>query len=158
MRVSSAVPLSGSFAIIVVEQAAQARACFDDALVLSHVLFCMNDTVIHPLMVSLCMVVLHILLDREAKMLLSQEDDLVQTLGLDAGRAADKTKRSANAFRFGLRAGNRTGFVPLSFSMPLKKAVYSGSLSMIRYPALRKKPSNRSVRLRAICFIQASQG
>ena len=25
-------------------------------------------------------------------------------------------KRSANAFRFGLRAGNRTGFIPLSLS------------------------------------------
>ncbi len=28
----------------------------------------------------------------------------------------DKTKRSANAFRFGLRAGNLTGLVPLSLS------------------------------------------
>lgn len=29
----------------------------------------------------------------------------------------DKTKRSVNAFRFGLRAGNRTGFVALSLSI-----------------------------------------
>ena len=80
------------------------------------------------------MVVLHILLDSEAKMLLSKGNDLVQTLRLDAGRAADKTKRSANAFRSGLRAVKRTGFVPLSLSIFLKQAVNSGSLSM-RYRA-----------------------
>ena len=49
-------------------------------------------------------------------MYLSEKNDLVQTLGLVAGRAAGKTKRFANAFRFGLREGNRTGFVPLSLS------------------------------------------
>ena len=45
-----------------------------------------------------------------------------------------KTKRSANAFRLGLRAGNLIGLVPLSLSICLKQAVNSGSLSM-RYRA-----------------------
>ncbi len=70
----------------------------------------------------------------------------------------DTTKRSAKAFRFGLRAGNRTGFVPLSLSMFLKKELKSGSRSMIRYRVSRRNPSTGSVRLRAICFIQDSHG
>ena len=62
---------------------------------------------------------------------MTPRDDLVETLGLDAGRAADKTKRSAKAFKFGLRAGNLTSFIPLSLSVCLKQAENSGSLSMI---------------------------
>ena len=35
----------------------------------------------------------------------------------------DKTNRSANAFKFGLRAGSRSGFTPLSRSRRRKAAV-----------------------------------
>ena len=106
---------SGRVAIVVIKVAAEARPCCDITFASSHVVVCKNDAAIQSLMVSFRMVVFHILPDRETKMFLSKGNDLVQTLGL--------------------RAGNRTGFVPLSLSMFLKQALNSGSLSMMRYRA-----------------------
>ena len=77
---SSTVLLSSSFAIVVVEEAAQANPCFDGAFASSHALLCMDDAATQSLMVSLAVVVLHILLDGEAKMPLPNGNDLVQTL------------------------------------------------------------------------------
>ena len=77
------VAFSGGFAIVIVEEAAQARPCSNSAVASSHIVVCKNDAATQSLMVSLCMVVLHILPDRETKMFLSKRNDLVQTLGLD---------------------------------------------------------------------------
>ena len=43
----------------------------------------MNDVATQSLVVSLCVVVLHIFFDGEAKMIFSKGNDLVQTLGFD---------------------------------------------------------------------------
>ena len=74
---------SGRVAIVVVEDATKTRPFFDDAFASSHTIVYMNDVAIQALMVSLCMVVLHILLNGKAKMFLSKGNDLAQTLGLD---------------------------------------------------------------------------
>ena len=77
------VAFSGGFAIVIVEKAAQARSSINSAVASSHIVFCNNNAATQSLMVSLCMVMLHILPDRETKMFLSKRNDLVQTLGLD---------------------------------------------------------------------------
>ena len=66
-----------------VEESPKARPCFNDALALSCILICMNDTATQSLVVPLDVVVLHIFFDGVAKMLLSKRNYLVQTLGLD---------------------------------------------------------------------------
>ena len=43
----------------------------------------MNDAATQSLVVSLCVVVLHVLSDEQAKVLLPKGDDFVQALGLD---------------------------------------------------------------------------
>jgi hypothetical protein len=73
-------PLSGRVAIVVVEEAAQARHFFDGAFASSLTIVYMNYVAIQSLMVSLSVVVLHVLPDRKAKMFLSKENNLVQTL------------------------------------------------------------------------------
>jgi hypothetical protein len=70
----------------------------------------------------------------------------------------DRTKRSAKAFRFGLRAGNRNAVTPALARMLRKDAAKSGSRSKIRNRQPRRNPSAESVRLRAICYIHASPG
>ena len=74
---------SGGGTIVIVEESPQARPCFYDALALSYILICMNDTATQSLVVPLDVVVLHIFFDGVAKMLLSKRNYLVQTLGLD---------------------------------------------------------------------------
>ena len=73
-------PGVGCVAIVVVGEAIQARPCFDRSLALSYVLVCVNDTATKFLMVSLCTVVLHVLLDCEAKMLLPKGNGFIHAL------------------------------------------------------------------------------
>ena len=71
---------SGRVAIVVVEDAAKTRPFLDDAFASCHTIVYMNDVAIQALMVSLCMVVLHILLNGKAKMFLSKGNDFIQAL------------------------------------------------------------------------------
>lgn len=68
--------VSGRIAIVVVEEATQARPCFDDSLAPSYVLVCVNYAATQSLMVALSMVVFHVLIDSRAKMPLSEGNNL----------------------------------------------------------------------------------
>ena len=72
--------MSGGFAIVIVEKSTKAGLCFDYAITFSHVLVCMDDTTTQSLMVSFKVVVLHVLFDRQMKVLLSKGNDFVRTL------------------------------------------------------------------------------
>ena len=79
--------ISGCFPIVIVEESSQARSCFNDAVGLSRGLVCMNDEAIQSLMTTRrCF--------SPSGIILFMHSDLI-----------DKTKRSANAFKLGLRAG-----------------------------------------------------
>jgi hypothetical protein len=67
-------------------------------------------------------------------------------------------KRSACGLQFGLCAGIFTHSTPRSRRMVSNASVTSESRSWIRYLASRRNPSTRSVRFRAICFIQSPLG
>ena len=73
----------GSCTIVIFEKSSESRPYFDSAFTPSHTLLGMNDAAIQSLMITLSVVVRHILLDGEAEMLLSERNDLVQTLGFD---------------------------------------------------------------------------
>ena len=70
-------------AIVVVEETAQTRSFLVIAYASSHTLLRMNDAAFQSLMITLGVIMFHILLDGEAKMLLPEGDYLVQTLALD---------------------------------------------------------------------------
>ncbi len=73
--------MSGCVAIVKVEEATQARPCFDGSFAPSYLHVSTNDAVAQSLVVSLAVVVLHIFSDGVAKMVFAKGDDLVQTLG-----------------------------------------------------------------------------
>ena len=62
----------GGFAIVIAEEAAHARSFLDNAVVPSHFFICMNDAATQSLVVSLSVVMLHVLLDSQAKVLLTK--------------------------------------------------------------------------------------
>ena len=66
---------------------------------------------VQPLVRPFFVIMSHERVDGCPEMRLAEWHDAVQALGLE-----DKTNRSANAFKFGLRAGSRGGFTPLSRS------------------------------------------
>lgn len=62
----------------------------------------------------------------------------------------ERTKRSANAFKFGDRGGRRIRRMPSRSSALRNSSEYFVSRSSIKYRHSRRKPASVSVRLRAI--------
>ena len=70
----------------------------------------------------------------------------------------DFTQRSANAFKFGLRAGSGSVLTSPDSIILRNDSQYLASRSWIRYRQLSRKPHSSMVTFLAICFIQASLG
>ena len=118
---------SGSLPVVVAKQPTKPLTALDRPVAVRGARSRFDQAVADPLVISLRVVVADVLAHEVTKVAFAERDHAVEH-----SRRIEPTKRSANAFKFGDRAGSRTHRTPPCSRISRNSCVKTGSRSWIK--------------------------